>query len=346
MKYDSYDNLPIINCPKSFENKSSEIKKLLKESLQILSCLGIPIDEITERKKEKMAMAFLAVGNIKSSTDWKKIRDSNSEYSVTTKEIIDFDNKYLEDNLSRGSYDYVLRDDLKLLLLADIVIKSKPMANTSNPTRGYKISAEYSRIIRNYGQSDWFKQVETFNSAHPTYEEKISQNRNLTKIKVTTPDGKEIELKDGEHNSIQKSIIEEFLPRFGYGAQLLYCGDSDNKYGLIFEEKKLQELGFSDLKQSKLPDVVAYSPNKDWVYMIEAYHTSNPITATRKIELQKIMGESAKKGIFVTAFENVNSYHKCTEELAWETEIWIATEPDHMQHRDGLRFLGPMVEGK
>lgn len=344
MKYDGYDNLPRINCPKSFDNKSPEIQKLIKESLQILSCLGIPVDETTERKKEKMAMAFLAVGNVRSSNDWKKIRDSNSDYSVTTKEIIDFDNNYLEDNISRGSYDYVLRDDLKLLLLADVVIKSKPMANTSNPTRGYKISAEYSRIIRNYGQSDWFKQVKTFNSSHPTYEEKISQNRNLPKIKVTTPDGKKIELKDGEHNAIQKSIIEEFLPRFGYGAQLLYCGDSDNKYGLIFEEKILQKLGFSDLKQSKLPDVVAYSPSKDWVYMIEAYHTSNPITATRKLELQKIMGESSNKGIFITAFENVNSYHKCTEELAWETEIWIATEPDHMQHRDGLRFLGPMSE--
>ena len=94
---------------------------------------------------------------------------------MTTKEIIDFYNSNFEENISRGSYDYVLRDDLRLLLLADIVIKSKPMANTSNPTRGYKISAEYSRIIKNYGQSDWFKQVETFNSAHPTYEEKQHQ---------------------------------------------------------------------------------------------------------------------------------------------------------------------------
>ena len=164
-------------------------------------------------------------------------------------------------------------------------------------------------------------------------------------IWYSIPNGRIIELKDGEHNAIQKAIIEEFLPRFGYGAVLLYCGDSDSKYGLIFEEQKLQELGFSDLKQSKLPDIVAYSPSKDWVYMIEAYHTSNPITPTRKFELQKIMGASANKGIFVTAFENVASYHKCTEELAWETEIWIATEPDHIQHRDGVRFLGPMNEG-
>ena len=83
MNYTSYDNLPVLNCPKSFNGKSDKIKRLIRESLQILSCLGIPIDAVSERKREKMAMAFLAVGNIKSSADWKKIKDSNSEYSVT-----------------------------------------------------------------------------------------------------------------------------------------------------------------------------------------------------------------------------------------------------------------------
>lgn len=344
MKYDSYDNLPAVNSPKTFNAKPPKVRKLIREALQVLSCLGIPIDTVTERKREKMAMAFLAVGNVKSSADWKRIKDANADYAVTTKGIIEFDNAHLGDRISRGSYDYVLRDDLKLLLLADIVVKSKPSANTSNPTRGYKVSAEYSRIIRNYGQSDWFAQVAAFNAAHPTYEEKISQRRNLPKIKVTTPDGRTLELKDGDHNAIQKAIIEEFLPRFGHGAVLLYCGDADNKYGLVFEEEKLRELGFLNLRQSKLPDVIAYSPGKDWVYMIEAYHTSNPITPTRKFELEKIMGASARKGVFVTAFENIAAYRKCDEELAWETEIWIMTEPDHMQHRDGTRFLCPMED--
>ena len=61
MKYDNYNNLPELDCPKTFAGKSPKIQKLIKESLQILSCLGIPIDEVTERKREKMGMAFLAV---------------------------------------------------------------------------------------------------------------------------------------------------------------------------------------------------------------------------------------------------------------------------------------------
>lgn len=337
----SYSNLPVITNKKTFDKKTDEVKLLIRQSLQIIECLGVPIDDLTNRQKEKMAMAFLAVGGVKTSSGWKRIKDSNNDYAPTTREIIDFYNANLGDHISRGSYDDVRRSDLSRLLKATIVINSKPASNNSNPTRGYKINSEYSRIIRNYGQSDWFTQVVTFNKSHPTYEERISQKRNIAKLKVSTPDGREIELKDGEHNAIQKQIIEEFLPRYGHGATILYCGDSDNKYGIIFEKDKLTVLGFGDLKQGKLPDVVAYSPSKDWIYMIEAYHTSNPITPERKYELEQLMGAGVSKAVFVTAFENSSAYRSCPEDLAWETEVWIATDPDHMIHRNGTRFLGP-----
>ena len=335
-----YKKLPTIDY-RTFNGKSDNVQKLIRQSLQIIEALGVPIDDLTERQKEKMAMAFLAVGDVKTSAGWKKIKDSNNEYSLTTREIIAYENEHFEEHISSGSYDDIKRKDLSRLLLAMIVVNSKPGSNTSNPTRGYKINNEYSRIIKNYGQSDWFTQVETFNRTHPTYKKRVSTKREIPKLTVHTPDGREIQLKDGEHNAIQKQIIEEFLPRFGYGAVLLYCGDSDNKYGLVHEKEKLAELGFSDLTQSILPDVVAYSPEKDWIYLIEAYHTSNPITPQRKLELQQILGENAKKAVFITAFENHCVYRNCSEELAWETEVWIATEPDHMIHRNGFRFMGP-----
>lgn len=337
----SYENLPEINYKKTFNQKSEETKKLIRQALQILQCLGIPFEDVSERQKEKTAMAFLAVADVKKSNGWKKMKDSNNDYAPTTREIIDFYNDNFEEKISKGSYDDIRRKDIRPMVLADIIIQSKPAANMSNPTRGYKINVEYSRIIKKYGQSDWFTQVETFNKMHPTFEERILSKREITKISVKTVDGKEVFLNDGEHNVIQKQIVEEFLPRFGYNSQLLYLGDSDNKYGLIYEEKKLKELGFSDLKGGILPDIVAYSQEKEWIYLIEAYHTSNPITPFRKLELEKLAGAAASKVVFVTAFENMFSYKNCTEELAWETEIWIATDPDHMIHRDGSRFLGP-----
>lgn len=341
-----YNSLPIIMNKKTFNSKPEKVQKLIQEALQIIMCLGNPMDGVSERQKEKTAMALLAVGGVSDSKGWKKIKNSNDDYALTTREIISFHNEHLAEQISKGSYDDIKRKDLAPLLLATIVIPSKPAANTSNPTRGYKINVEYARVIKNYGQPDWFAQVETFTKAHPTYSERISSKRDLPKLTVMTPDGKVIRLKDGEHNAIQKQIIEDFLPRYGNGAVLLYCGDSDNKYGVVFEPDKLAELGFKDLKQSKLPDVVAYSPENDWIYLIEAYHTSNPITPQRKYELEQLMGDGAEKAIFITAFDNISSYKSCPEELAWETEAWISTDPDHMIHRNGSRFMGPYCKKK
>ena len=58
-----YTSLPEINC-KTFNTKSDKVKNLILQALQILCTLGIPIDDMTDRQKEKMAMAFLAVGDV------------------------------------------------------------------------------------------------------------------------------------------------------------------------------------------------------------------------------------------------------------------------------------------
>ena len=332
---------PTINYNKTFNKKSKPIQNLILEALYIISSLGIPIDGMGERQKEKTAMALLAVGDIKSSKDWKKIKTSHDDYSLTTRDIIEFHNKYLEEHISSGSYDDIRRKDLKPLVLAEIVVKSKENSNNSDPTRGYKVNIVYARIIKNFGQPDWEQQVKRFNASHKTLAEKLSAVRPMEMLSVTTQDGKKIELVDGEHNFIQKEIIESLLPRYGNNATVLYCGDANNKYGVIYEKEAMEKLGFNDLKQGILPDIVAYSAEKDWIYLIEAYHTSNPITPERKMQLMQMLGENKTKAVFITAFENITAYKSCPEELAWETEVWIATDPDHMIHRNGKRFMGP-----
>lgn len=64
-------------------------------------------------------------------------------------------------------------------------------------------------------------------------------------------------------------------------------------------------------------------------------------TAERKYELEQMMGECADKCIYITAFESNDAFRSCKEDLAWETEVWIVTNPDHMIHRNGFRFIGP-----
>lgn len=94
--------------------------------------------------------------------------------------------------------------------------------------------------------------------------------------------------------------------------------------------------------QANISDATrGYRVSTEYAKIIKAYHTSNPITPERKYELEIMLGDAARKCCFVTAFENQAAYRSCPEDLAWETEVWVATQPDHMIHLNGSRFQGP-----
>lgn len=44
--------------------------------------------------------------------------------------------------------------------------------------------------------------------------------------------------------------------------------------------------------------------------------------------------------IFVTGFLTRTEFKKWMFDVAWETEVWIADNPDHLVHFNGHKFLG------
>lgn len=68
---------------------------------------------------------------------------------------------------------------------------------------------------------------------------------------------------------------------------------------------------------------------------IMAQLSSLPVSGHPRISQMLTTGK-----IFVTAFLDFKTYKKFAEELAWETEIWIAEMPERMIHLNGNRFMG------
>jgi hypothetical protein len=309
--------------PKS--NKSEPIQKLINEALEILESSGIPFDKKTPKGLQSMAMAFLAVAGITKS--WKEVKGQKENRHLKTRDIIKFINAHYEENISPGSYDDMRRKHLKLLVLADLVLNSadNPNAATNDPTRGYTLNNDFK----------------LFNKNKPPLAEILKRKRNIEKIPVVLPGGQSLELSQGGHNQLQREIIEEFLPRFGNGCEVLYIGDTTNKY-LLKEEKKLFDLGFFELTHDSLPDIVAYDKKKNWLYLIEAFYSSGPMSEERIFELKKALKNCSAALIFITAFTSKNDFKKNATEIGWESEVWTADNPEHLIHFDGYKFLGPM----
>lgn len=325
--------------PKTFRKKKKGVQDLIIQSLIMLESFGIPMEKKSTRLQEKIALAFLSLGDMKAGKTWNKVRDINN-IQRSTREIINHQNKTYGEKRSSGSYDDVRREDMIEMTLADIILRSKPQAATNDPTRKYGLSPEYAKVIRTFGTSKWNNNLDSIIKKKGTLAKKLAGSRKIKKIPVNISATEKVALSQGKHNVLQKKIIEEFLPRFCKNGQLLYLGDTAKKE-LIKNEKKLKSLNFFELKRDILPDIVAYSEEKNWLYLIEAVYTAHPMSKTRKLELERMTKNCKAQIIYVSTFLNQANFRKFLTDLAWETEVWLADDPDHMIHFNGDKFLGP-----
>ncbi len=90
-----------------------------------------------------------------------------------------------------------------------------------------------------------------------------------------------------------------------------------------------------------MPDVVLHFEEKNWLLLVESVTSVGPVDGKRHAELTQLFGQSTAGLVFVTAFPNRVLMKKFLTDLAWESEVWVASDPDHLIHFNGDRFLGP-----
>lgn len=317
--------------------KTDTVKNLIESMLDVLDQVGVPIVG-TDRRKEKMAMACLAVGGIRTS--FSEVKSSNDDRFLKTRDIINFENENYSESISPGSYDDIRRKDLVFPVEAGVIINSADVETqaVNNPTRGYALAPHFAELLINYGKNNWSNALQIYRQHSIRLAEELKRKKEMERIPVTIAPGVELKLSSGEHNVLQKKIIEEFLPAFGMGAELLYIGDTENKY-LFLQEDKLKEIGFFKIKHEELPDVVAYSKEKNILFMIEAVHSAGPMSEVRVRKLLRQLKKCQANIVFVTAFLDKKTFRKWVVDIAWETEVWIAEAPEHMIHFNGYKFL-------
>jgi len=324
------------------KNKSSKIRKLIVSGLEIITAVGVPVDNLTVRRLEKMTMSFLALCDMNQLKKWSQISSISNGHTLRTREIITYINENYEEDISLGSYDDIRRKDLLRLVGMGLVVKSanNPQADTNDGTRGYAIENKFGELIKKYGTNGWEKAISSF-ALDQDYIDNFYSKREIEKLEVQVESGISLSLDSGPHNLIQKAVIEKFLPNFGYQANVLYIGDTSNKHMYEYPEK-MAELGLNIEDRGMLPDIVAFSETKQWLYLIEAVHSSNPLNPERCIELQRTILKSCKYGVvFVTAFLSKKEFVKWLPEIAWETEVWLVDNPEHLVHFNGDKFIGP-----
>ena len=117
-------------------------------------------------------------------------------------------------------------------------------------------------------------------------------------------------------------------------------GDTGEKVG-YFEEERLAECGVAIDRHGKMPDVVLYFEEKEWLLLVESVTSHGPVDAKRHNELAALFAKAEPGLVYVTAFPSRAVMGRHLADISWETEVWCAGAPSHLIHFDGERFLGP-----
>ena len=129
-------------------------------------------------------------------------------------------------------------------------------------------------------------------------------------------------------------------PRFVPDGVIVYIGDAEDKF-LHLEAEYLKNLGVVVPAPAKMPDVVVHDVRRNWLLLVEAVTSAGPVDAKRRVELKELFRGCTAGLVFVTAFATRTDMRSFLTQISWETEVWIAEDPDHMIHFNGERFLGP-----
>lgn len=294
-----------------------------------LEAVGMP----KKQQTDVCCYTILAMAGIKPGTAWGK---ATNEW-IRIHDIIQFTNQFYKTTYAENTRETFRKQAMHPFRTAAI-IEDNGLA-TNSPNYRYRLTAEALSVLRCLNDTDWREQVNLFLAYHKRLIDLYATKKSLQKqsVRINNVDYK---LSAGKHNALQKEVIEEFLPRFASQAECLYLGDTTNK-GMVKNLERLLSLGFTITSHDKMPDIVLYDENNKWLYFIEAVTSVGPMNPKRILELNELTQNVVVGKVYVTAFLDFKTYKKFADDLAWETEVWIAEVPDHMIHLNGDRFYGP-----
>ena len=301
----------------------------IDEARNILDQLGMP----QQQQTDICCYTLLAMLGIKQNSDWSM----SSNNWIRIHDIIQFMNGFYKTDYKENSRESVRKQALHHFRNAALIEDNGKATNS--PLYRYRVTEEALSLIRHYRSKQRKTMLQQYLENHEKLKDIYSSKKEMEKmpVRINTAD---LTFSPGAHNSLQKAIIEEFAPRFAPDCECLYVGDTSEK-DLVKNIERLTTLGFEITLHDKMPDVVLYREDKDWIYFIEAVTSVGPMSSKRVLEINS-MTKNTKSGIiYVTAFPDLNTYKRFASELAWDTEVWIAEMPDHMIHLNGDRFMGP-----
>ncbi len=309
-----------------------QASKRIEEALAILKDISAP----REQQNERSALCLLALANVRPETLWSQATDPRR--GIT--EMMDWFRDYYGKQYAPNTRETVRRQTMHQFVQMGLVIENpdRPDRPINSPKWCYQLHQQALSLFQSYGSELWEEARQNY--AVSVKNVLQDRKRNISLIPVSLPNGQAIQLSAGGQNLLIRDILEKFCSRFTPGGIVLYVGDAGDKF-IVNETQRFREIGVELDPHGKMPDLVVHYEEQGWLVLVEAVTSHGPVNLKRRNELKRLFQSSREGLVFVTAFPNRKEMTRYLAEISWETEVWVADQPDHMIHFNGERFLGP-----
>ena len=313
---------------------SNDAYERVEDARIVLETLGMD----AERSNERSALVLLALLRLTPAESWADAANP----MLGTRAIMDFIRDEYGKDYAPNTRETVRRFTLHQFVEAQLVVQNpdEPQRPVNSPKWNYQVTGEALDVLRAYGTDAWQSATDRYLADLPGLKARYAAAREMDRIPLTLPDGSIFTLTPGGQNVLLKAMVEDFCPRFTPGGQVLYIGDAGDKWAL-FERETLSSLNVEVDEHGKMPDLVIYLPDRNWLVLLEAASSHGPVDSKRQAELANLFAQSTAGLVYVSCFPDRAEFRKYVDKIAWESEVWCADHPTHMIHYNRERFLGP-----
>jgi hypothetical protein len=311
-------------------------REQVKDARKILLSLGLP----PAQQNERSALCLLSLLNLTPKKSWSEA--GSPLIGITP--IINWVRDHYKRNYAPNTRETFRRQTMHQFVSAGVALYNpdEPDRPVNSPAAVYQIAPSALALIRSFETRFWHKKLVAYLAERQTLAERYARARKQNLVPVQIAPGQKIKLSPGKHSKLLRAIIEDFAPRFLPGAELVYAGDTGEKWG-YFDALLLSKLNVNVDAHGKMPDVVLFDPKRKWLVLVEAVTSHGPVDGKRHSELGALFAKSTAGLVYVTAFLSRPTMSQYLSEIAWETEVWVSDAPSHLIHFNGERFLGPYL---
>ena len=245
-------------------------------------------------------------------------------------DILNYARNVIGKSVAENTREAYRKTSLAPLMNYGIVVRHQ--LTTNDPNTYYRLHPDFAPLFLERNIEERNRLIDQLQSQLIKRKaKKALQNKNIP-VKISS--GQVFYLGPGEHNLLEKSVVEIFGHAFLNEPRVVYIGDTSPRTG--YQNRPLmRRLNLPIDTAASLPDVILFSEANLHLVIIEVVTSSGPVNSIRLEQLQKFTKGPRKLGIkttYVSAFHSRAVFRKFVEDIAWGSSVWIENEPNNIVH--------------